>query len=587
MRQFLITVLGVIVGLGICFFLFFFLIFGLAAAVGSKSQPTIASDTVISLDLRGGIRDHSAGEALFGPAPLSVVDIVQSLNAAKSDAKIKGVLIRANGFGMTPASAEEIRLAITDFQTSDKFVIAHSQGFEGTSFTAYHAVSAADEIWQQDTTGFAVSGIRSETPFYGGVAEKYGAKVQMEQFHEYKNAANSYKEKGFTAAHKEASTSLLTSLYNTAVTQIAIDRDLSEDGLKQLFLSAPHSAESALEAGLIDKLGHLVDVEDYVKEKTGNDKTKFKSLQAYKQTLTKTGETIAFIGGQGPVVMGNSADGSSPFNQSVSMGGDTLSKAFEAAAKDKNVKAIIFRVSTPGGSATASDQILNSVTRAQAAGKPVIISMGQYAASGGYYVVVNADKIVAMPSTITGSIGVLGGKIAMRDTFAKVGYNVESVAVGGEYLGVYSADEPFTQAQQASFRSQMEDIYVDFTTKVAQGRDIPLERVQEIAKGRVWTGEQAKELGLVDELGGLRKAIEIAKAEAGIDEDKNVKLKMFPRPKTTQQQLEELFGQSVQAQSDLATLRELVEMPEVQTLLEMRAKLEQNQELRADLPKID
>jgi len=586
MRQFLITVLGVIVGLGICFFLFFILLFGMAAAVGSTSKPTVAANTVLSLDLRGGLRDHSAGDTLLGPTPLSVVDIVQTLNAAKSDTKIKGILIRANGFGMAPASAEEVRLAIKDFQSSGKFVVAHSQGFEGTSFMAYHSVSAADEIWQQDTTGFAVSGIRSETPFYGGIAEKYDAKVQMEQFYEYKNAANSYKEKGFTEAHRESTTSMLTSLYNNAVSQIAVDRELGEEKVQSLFDSAPHTAENALEAGLIDKLGHYVDAQDYVKEKAGNEKTKLKTLQAYSESITDSGTAIAFIGGQGPVVMGGSDDGSSPFNQSVSMGGDTVSKAFEAAAKDDKVKAIIFRVSTPGGSATASDQILNSVSRAQKAGKPVIISMGQYAASGGYYVSANADKIVAMPSTITGSIGVLGGKIALRDTYAKIGYNVEAVDVGGEYVGAYSTDEPFTQAQQAAYRSQMEDIYKDFTSKVAEGRDIPLERVLEIAKGRVWTGEQAKSRGLVDELGGLRKAIEVAKAEAEINEDKKVKLKVFPRPKTTQQQLEELFGQSVQAQSDLATLRELVDMPEVKALLEAKARLDGNQELRADLPEI-
>ncbi len=587
MRQFLITVLGVIVGLAICFFLFWIFLFVIIAAVGSSAEKPIPNQTVLSMDLRGGLQDHSSGESLFGQSNLSVVDIVQALNAAKSDDKVKGIFIRANGYGMAPASAEEIRLAIKDFKTSDKFVIAHSQGFEGTTFMAYHAVSAADEIWQQDTTSFAVSGIRSEIGFYGGIAEKYDAKVQMEQFYEYKNAANVYKEKGFTDAHREATTGLLTSLYNTAVGQIAQDRDMTADQIDALFKGAPHTAENAMSAGLVDKMGHLVDAQDYVKEKAGDEDIKFTSLKKYADNISKTGETIAFIGGQGPVVMGNSADGSNPFANGVTMGGDTVSKAFEAAAKDDKVKAIVFRVSTPGGSATASDQILNSVSRAQAAGKPVIISMGQYAASGGYYVSANADKIVAMPSTITGSIGVLGGKIALRDTYAKIGYNVDAIDVGGEFVGAYSGDEPFTQAQQAAYRQQMEDIYVDFTGKVSAGRDIPLERVREIAKGRVWTGEQAKDIGLVDELGGLRKAIEVAKVEAGIDEDKNVKLKVFPRPKTTQEQLESLLGQSVEAQKDLALLRELSALPEVQAILEARQAVQHDQELRARLPEFE
>ncbi len=590
MRQFLLTVLGTIVGIGLCFILMMLLIGGLiASAVSSTSQQSskISSDVVLTLDLRTPLRDHSGTETLFGTPALSVVDIVQSLNAAKSDENVKGLLIRANGYGMVPASAEEIRLALIDFQTSGKPVLAHSQGFEGTSFTAYHAVSAADEIWQQDTTGFAVAGIRSEVPFYGGVFEKLDAKPQMEQFYEYKSAANTYTQTNFTEAHRESTESLLTSLYNTAVSQIAIDRDMAADEVTALFKGAPYSAEAAHKAGLVDKLGHYIGAQEYIQEKTGDENIKFASLRKYSEQITQSGSTIAFIGGQGPVVMGRSSDGSNPFSNSLTMGGDTVAGAFEAAIKDKKVEAIIFRVSTPGGSPTASDQIQNALIRAQEAGKPVIISMGQYAASGGYYVSTHADKIVALPSTITGSIGVLGGKVALRDTYAKIGYNVEGISVGGEYLGAYSPDEPFTQAQQAAYRGQLEDIYVDFTTKVADGRDIPIERVREIAKGRVWTGEQAKDLKLVDELGGLRTAIAVAKAEAGIDEDKNVKLKVFPRPKTTQQQLEELFGQSVEAQTDLAALRELAQMPEVQALLEARARLEPGQELLADLPEVE
>ncbi len=588
MRHFLVTVLGTIIGILLCFFLLVvFLVAIIGASMASNQTKSTSDKVVLTLNLQTPMLDHSAGETIFGAPPLSVVNIVQSLNAAKSDDNIKGVFIRANNYGMVPASAEEIRLAIKDFQTSGKFVVAHSQGFEGTSFTAYHAVSAADEIWQQDTTGFAVAGIRSESGFYGGVAEKYDAKVQMEQFYEYKNAANVYTQKDYTPAHREATESLLNSFYTIATSQIAIDRDMSVKKISRLFEAAPHSAESALKAGLTDKLGHYLEAQDYVKEKAGGDDVTFQNVKAYGATLYNSGPVIAMIGGQGPVMMGKSSDGANPFSNNVTMGSDTLASAFEAAANDDDVKAIVFRVSTPGGSATASDQILNAVSRAQTAGKPVIISMGQYAASGGYYVSAYADKIVALPSTITGSIGVLGGKIALRDTFARIGYNIEAINKGGDYLGVYSGDEPFTQAQQAAYRGQMEDIYVDFTTRVSEGRNLPLERVLEIAKGRVWTGEQALERGLVDELGGFRKAIEVAKAEAGIDADKSVKLKHFPRPKSDLEQIEALFGQSVKAQSDLAALRDIVEMPEIKALLEARKDLQTNQELKAILPKID
>jgi len=558
MRQFFIVVLGTVAGL-LLFSLLAFMFLSMVVFAGPKE--TLPDNTVLSLDLRGGVMDHPAGESLFGGPSNTVVEIVQGLHAAKTDDNVKGLFIRASG-SMAPASAEEIRMAIKDFRTSGKYVVAHSQGFESTSFMGYHTIAAADEIWQQDSTGFSVAGIRSEIPFYGGVAEKYDAKVEMVQFHEFKNAANVYKETGFTDAHREATTSLLTSLYNNGVAQIAEDRGLQTAEIERLFEGAPHSAENALEAGLIDKLGHLIEAQEYAKEKAGDGETRFKSLSDYASGKLKSGPVIAMIGGQGPVVMGSSSSGNNPLNSEPTMGGDTVSRAFEAAVKDDNVKAIVFRVSTPGGSATASDQIHNATLRAKKAGKPVIVSMGQYAASGGYYVSTHADKIVAMPSTITGSIGVLGGKVALRDTYARFGYNVEAIDVGGNYVGVYSGDEPFTQAQLAGYTRQMSDIYEDFTGKVAEGRNIPIATVKEIAKGRVWTGEQALERGLVDALGGLRTAINIAKEEADIDADKEVHLKQFPRPKTTQEQIMSLLGQSVQTQNDLAELRKLNQSPD-------------------------
>lgn len=587
MKQFFITVIGTVVGIVTFFFLLFvfFMLLGTVASIGAASDE--ADGYVLTMDLRAPVQDHSAGTALFTQPPQSVVGIVRSLNAAKTDDDIKGLFIRAGEYGMVPASAEEIRLAIKDFKSSGKFVVTHSQGFETTSFTGYMAVSASDEIWQQDTTPFSVAGIRSSVGFYGGVFEKIDAEPQIVQFHEYKNAANAYNESEFTDAHREATTSLLTSLYETGMVHIAEDRKMTVDQIKTLLETAPHTAESAQAAGLTDKLGHYLAAKDYVKEKAGGDNIKFKSVRNYAPPTNFSDPVIAFVGGQGPVVAGQSADGSNPFSNVVAMGGDTVSEAIEAAANDKKVKAIVFRVSTPGGSATASDQIHDAVNRAQEAGKPVIISMGQYAASGGYYVSAGADSIVAMPMTITGSIGVLGGKVALGESFAKIGYNVEDVNIGGEFVSVFSEDEPFTESQYEAYRDQMAEIYTDFTTLVAEGRDIPLSRVQEIAKGRVWTGAQAEDLKLVDHQGGILRAIEIAKEMAEIDADSNVRIKVFPRPKTTQEQLEELFGASASLQSDVSTLHDIMALPEVQALIEARQALEPGQSLKADIPHIE
>jgi len=584
MRQFFTVVFGTVVGIFAFFFVLVALFMVIGGIGGAMSSMKAKDSYVLSLDLRQGMRDHSSGATVFGPAPNSVVDTVRALNRAKDDDLIKGLFIRANQFGMAPASSEEIRLAIKDFKSSGKFVITHAQGFEGTSILPYRAVSASDELWMQDTTGFAVAGLRSESEFYGGVFEKFDAQPQIEQFYEYKNAANTYTQTGYTEAHREAATSYLTSLYEGAVEQIAEDRGITEDAVNNVLMSAPHSAEAALDAKMVDKMGHVEEAREYARKKAGGDSIKFKSVKAYGPGNSYTGETIAFIGGQGAVVTGPSADGSNPFaGGGLTMGGDTVAKAFDDAAKSKSVKAIVFRVSSPGGSPAASDQIHDAVARAQEAGKPVIISMGQYAASGGYYVSANADKIVAMPATITGSIGVLGGKVALEDTFAKVGYNIDGITIGGDYAGAYSADEPFNQGQRAAYRGQLEDIYEDFTTRVAEGRNIPLERVKEIAKGRVWTGAQAKDIGLVDELGGIMKAIDVAKEMAEIEPDAKINLKRFPRAKSTSEQLEELFGGSAQMSANLAQMSEIMQLPEVQAAINMRKANKVGAELEAEI----
>ena len=469
MRQFFITVAGTIAGIFGFFILLFviFLFFGMLGALSSVSEKT--PDKILTLDLRTPMIDHSIGDSLFGKSPNSVVNTVYALRRAKDDKSVKGVLIRAENFGMAPASAEELRLALLDFKTSDKFVIAHAQGFEGTSLMSYQAVSAADEIWMQDTTGFVVSGLRSETEFYGGVMEKLDADPEFFQFHEYKSAVNSYTQKDFTAPHREATTSYLTSIYDNAVSQIATDRGMTVPGVSQVLKASPHSAEDALEAGMIDKLGQLEEAKDYIRKKVGDDKIAFTDIGTYGPGTTSGKNTIAFIGGQGAVLPGKSSGGS-VFARGISMGGDTVSEGFDAALKDKTVKAIVFRVSSPGGSPAASDQILAAADRAREAGKPVVISMGQYAASGGYYVSAHADHIVALPQTITGSIGVFGGKVALEGTFAKVGYNIEGITIGGEFAGAYSPDTPFSPTQAEAYRGQLRPLAISLTRSSGMSR---------------------------------------------------------------------------------------------------------------------
>ena len=590
MRHFFISLLGSVIGFFIAMFLMLILFFGIIGAIVSTAGKTTTkshSSTVLTLDLRHSMLDHGGNNSFFDNGPSSVVSIVQSLAQAKNDKNIKGLFIRANSHGMSAQQAGEIRLAIIDFKSSGKFVIAHAQGFESPSLSPYIAVSAADEIWLQDTTNFAVAGYRAEIEFLGGVFEKYDAKAEFIQFHEYKNAVNTYTKKTLTPAHRTAMTELLQSLMDTGVGNIANDRNLDKAAVTNLLKDAPHSAESAKELRLIDTLGHYASARDYAKKQAGGDDVHFQSIGDY-DLDTGTGPIIAFIGGQGAVVEGNSQDGSNPFSNTLSMGGDTVSQAFIKAAKDDKVKAIIFRVSSPGGSPTASDQIWDAVNRAKKAGKPVVVSMGQYAASGGYYVAANADKIVAMPTTITGSIGVYGGKIYLKDTLAKFGYNVEAINLGGEYGAVYSAFEPWSQGNRAAYHNVLENIYDDFTSRVADGRGIPIERVREIAKGRVWTGVQAEEIGLVDHLGGFAKAVEVAKYLADIDDDTKVHIKKFPRDLTPAEQFEQLFNVTADATANLENLQILMQSREFEALVKAQTILQNqhNSALSVALPEI-
>ena len=278
------------------------------------------------------------------------------------------------------------------------------------------------------------------------------------------------------------------------------------------------------------------------------------------------GPVIALIGGQGPIVTGE-GQSENPFNNQPMIGSDTMAQAIYDAIEDKNVRAIILRVDSPGGSATASDQIWYAVKQAQKAGKPVVVSMSRLAASGGYYIAAGADKIIALPSTITGSIGVLGGKLVFKGPANLLGINIEQISVGGPYTLAYSRFESFTPEQRSAFRALLEDTYKDFTTRVAEGRKLPLEEVLKIAKGRVWTGEQAKEIGLVDELGGLHTALEAAKELASIKPEEKVSLKPFPRPLTPFEQFQKFFGLSSETAQSLATVQAVLQTPEVQSAL--------------------
>lgn len=584
-KVFFVTMLSVVIGL----FLFFFLLIMMFVTIGvfASGSDTVREPIVLEIDLRSGLIDSPVGPTLFEDSPKSVVGIVQSLQTAKTDDQVKGIFIRGETSGMAPASAEELRLALIDFRESGKFVITHAQGLNSTSIIALQAISASDEIWLQASTSVATAGLYSQAEFLGGVMEKVGAQPDFIRHGAYKNAVNSYTEEGFTPEHRESMTSLLTSIFNNSVDNIAADRELTRDQVLTLLNTAPHTARDAVDAGLIDTLGYYEEARKYVAEKAGDEDTVFKPIATYKAKSNFGKPVIALIEGQGSILPGRSG-GDGLFSSAASIGSETMAAGLDDAAEDDKVKAVVLRVSSGGGSAAASDQIMAAVKRVQASGKPVIISMGQYAASGGYYFAAPADHIVAMPQTITGSIGVFGGKIAFENAFAKVGYNLEAIRIGGDFAGVYNIDEPFTDAQRASYQRQMDQIYSDFVGIVADGRNMSRDAVIAVAEGRVWTGEQAMERGLVDELGGFETALRAAKRFAELDEDDAVRVKRFPNPKTREDLFNDLLAGSASTGRDLERLSTLMQMPEVQAAIRMREQaMAMGQELRGTLPIIE
>lgn len=575
MKQFFLTVAGVFVGLllfvvGVPFLL-------VVMAAGAARPAPVPAHAVLQLDLRGGLSDQAPTSpfAAFGSSGDSVMAIIETLRRAEKDDKVQAVLVRLPEGGMAPAAADELRLAFKHFREAGKKPIyAHSQGLypSGMVTSTYMLGAAASEFWMQPDSSFQAVGAFSESMFFKRFFDKYGVKAEYEQRYEYKNAVNPYLYSDYTPAHREATLSWMGSVYRTALASAAADRKRDPVQLVKTLEAGPYSAQDAQAKGLIDKVGQVGEIQAFALAKAGKG-AKLVDFDDYasrsKPPAIKTGPAIAVIGAEGAIVTGPD-NGGSPFGGDSNVYSDTVAQAFKTAAEDKDVKAIVFRVSSPGGSDTASEQILAAVKEAKAAGKPVVVSMGTYAASGGYWISSQANAIVAQPSTLTGSIGVYGGKFAIGDALARFGVDTKPLHVGGDYAEAFGQADGFTPDQRAKFAGWMDRIYAGFVSRVAEGRKLPPERVREIAKGRVWTGEQAKQLGLVDELGGFYDAVDKAKALAKLDGD--VRLKRLDGGKSPFEAFERFLGVSETSAKTLAAAAWVLGDPRSQAILDEMAK---------------
>jgi protease-4 len=548
MKRFIIGSLAVLGGLSL---LVFGAVVGLAI-LGSASKPGVPGSVVLELELDEPLVEYLPEDSLasaFGPDKMTVRDVVDALEKAGGDERVKGLVVRLNGAPGSTAVVQELRDAVKAFRAKGKKAVAYADTFgEGGSGTgAYYLASAFDEIYLQPSGDVSVLGVAAETPFAREAFAKLGVKPRIGKRHEYKNAVNTYTEQTYTPEHREATERYLTSLFGQMVKGVAEERKLSEEQVKGAIDAAPLLGKAAVEAKLVDGLLYRDEVYTKVKEEAGKG-ARLLYLEKYLERAGRpntTGPTVALIYGAGGIARGKNQ--TNPLSGEVTMGSESVAAALRKAAEDERVKAIVFRVDSPGGSYVASDTVRREVQRAREKGKPVIVTMGTYAASGGYFVAMDADKIVAQPGTLTGSIGVFGGKMVTADLWEKLGVNWEPLGVG-KNATMYSSDLDFTPEQQAKNEAFLDRVYEDFTEKAAAGRKLPVEKLREVARGRVWTGEDAKERGLVDELGGYAVALRLAKEAAKLEGP--VKVETFPRKKSAAEVLSELLGQQKGDSSD-------------------------------------
>jgi protease IV len=523
--------------------------------IGLAGGDGLPSDMVLSLDLRKPMVDSAPADfSLSGPG-VTVMDIVLGLDAAGRDPRVKGVFIRVGGADLPIAEAEEIGAALKRFRASGKFVIAHAQGFEDSGLGDYLAASYADEIWMQPKSPFYAAGEGGGELFLRGLLDKIGAVPQLAKRAEYKSAVDQYTETAMTDANREQLTALMQSWYDSAVDAAASGRKLDQKAVIAAFEASPQFTEDAKAKGLIDKIGYDDDARDAALDRAG-DGAKLVTLDRFariKEAADGDGARIALIEASGDIVDGSA--GGDLFNSNQVVAGDDTAHAIREATADADVKAILLRIDSPGGSVTASDQILDAVKKAQAAGKPVIVSMGSVAASGGYYIATSADKIVAEPGTITGSIGVYTGKIALGKSLGMIGVTVGEVSIGKNTL-MNSDVTPYTDDQWAALNAQADTIYADFKDKVAKGRKLTPDQVQQVARGRVWSGADAQQRGLVDKLGGFWTAADLARKLGHVPTDDRVSFVRYPRQKGFWASLGSVFGPSeeVRAVENFATL---------------------------------
>src|SRR3954471_11976678 len=490
--------------------------------------------------------------------------VLKALHEAGDDPRVVGLVARVGDTSMSLAHAQEIRDAVAAFAASGKPTVAWTDTFgeSGNGTVPYFLASGFGEVWLQPSGELNLAGVAAEVTFLRGALDKLGVEPQFGQRYEYKNAADRIVATGFTDAHREALDRLAESAWEQIIEAIAKAGGIAGDDVVRLADRAPIFPDDALAAQLVDHVGYRDEVYTAARRAAGGDvqllfadrwspKTS-PVTRVVRQVRQKDAPGVALVDGFGGIVTGRSRRSAL---QGRLMGSDTVTAALRAAVRDEKTRAIVFRVDSPGGSAVASDSIWREVACARQAGKPVVVSMGAVAGSGGYYVACGADEILAEPGTLTGSIGVLGGKVVVSGLTDRLGLRYDAVQRGA-HARASSPHVPYDDSTRQRLEEMLDKVYDDFTERVAEGRRMPREAVHDVARGRVWTGSDAARIGLVDTLGGLRDAVRIARLRAGLPDDAPVRpavsVPMLARLKPPRSSDDPRAAASVSASSGLA-----------------------------------
>jgi len=481
-----------------------------------------AGGAYLALDVDGALPEEapSGVGGLFEARSPSLPGLVSSIDRAARDSRVKALVVRVGGLDAGWARVQELRDALVRCGESGKPSWAY---IEYAGNQEYYLATGCSRIAAAPTAMLDVAGLAAEVTFFRGTLDKIGVKAQFEGVGKYKNAPNQFTETGFTPPHREQMESLVDSLFVHYVKAIAQSRGLDEDEVRAVIDQGPFDATAAREARLVDELLYP----DEIESRLGNvERVGPGQLASGPASGFHLGGTprMALVYVVGEILPGETS--SSPFGGGTFAGADTVSRGLRQAAADDSIRAIILRVDSPGGSGMASDAIWREVGRAREH-KPVIVSMGDAAASGGYYVAMNADVIVAQPTTITGSIGVFSGKFSLKELYGRLGVTQETVR-RGRHAALFSLYEPWSDEERQKVREMNEAFYETFITKAAEGRHKTRDEIDAVAQGRVWTGAQAEENGLVDRLGGLSDAVAVARERTGIPAGRPVRLVVMP-----------------------------------------------------------